>query len=45
MDITSMIARPEDQRCSIVDNDWEEIFGEGRVYELSGKMGGSSDEL
>jgi hypothetical protein len=49
MNITSMIARPGDQRCGIVDVDWEEIFGEGgrssnSVHDTVGK-GESSDEL
>ena len=46
MNITSMIARPGDQLCGIVDVDWEEIFGEGSQHDFGRKEGGSSsDEL
>ena len=48
MNITSMIARPGDQQCGIVNLDWEEIFGEGSVYGFGRKEeggGGNNDEL
>ena len=45
MNITSTIVRPGDQRCGIVDVDWEEIFGEGGSMNDYGGVGGSNDEL
>ena len=45
MNITSMIARPGDQQCGIVDVDWEEIFGEGNVHGFGREKEGSKDEL
>jgi hypothetical protein len=47
MNITSTIVRPGDQRCGIVDVDWEEIFGEGSSVSdyVNVGVGGSNEEL
>jgi hypothetical protein len=47
MNITSTIARPGDQRCGIVDVDWEEVFGEGSSVSdyVNVGVGGSNEEL
>jgi hypothetical protein len=43
MNITSTILRPGDQRCGIVDVDWEEIFGEGgSLHDVGSILGGDS---